>query len=230
MEDELKEFGISVQRGLVQVRYERSFLFEETTTLNKISKELRKDFPQPQRDQKNGALILVNPQLKSYTAVLAESTSVTFDEFRSFSNFKNMVISGVGNSSRHLDVDEFNRVGMRLFFGRSFDSIEEANLMIKDRFLSALDPSVAKMVGNPNISFNMSEGNMSINIAIYPENSISVDVNGGGSTQSQLNLVVYDIDVFTHDVIKVNQLNGFLKSAKDIAIEKVKMIDGILRG
>lgn len=229
MEQFLKENTLILKRALIEVRYERSFLFEEVQVLNKISKGLRADFPQPQRDQNSGGLVLANPKNKGFLAIHADSSVVNFDEVPAFSTFKNHSIRGIEAVSTNLEVDYFNRVGIRMFFGKNFETLKEAESIVKDKFFNSFD-SVAKELANPNLSFTFNENGFGINITLRAETNIDVDVNNGLATQTQYNLIVFDIDVYSQETTTPKQLNGIMNGAKEIALRKLELLNKIISG
>ncbi|WP_282198452.1 hypothetical protein [Collibacillus ludicampi] len=229
MEADLKDIGFKLEKALLEVRFNQTFLFDELQKINYIAKKLRKEFPHSQRDPQNGALILVNPTEKTIVATLPDRVSVDSNNPVPFSSFKNLVIRSIDVTTSILEVEEFNRVGLRLFFGQSMDSPEKSNEIIKDKFLKITESEMNSNIFNPQVIFSTFEGQYGVNICIRSETNVSVQFSDSTQMQNISHNLVFDIDVFQQNTMKLDNLNSFIKYSSELAMKKLRSLVEIAR-
>lgn len=229
MEGFLREKGIFLEKALVEARYDRSFLFDDIVTLNKIAKGLKREFPQFQRDENSGALIVINPNIQAFSAIQSDRTSIDCDNPQ-FGNFKNKAKTVIDQVRIHLDIEEFSRFGLRFFFGKPYANHESAVEALKSNFLKIEDESVGDKIDNPVIQFVTSHNDFTVNITLRTETNASVHVSPTGTSHNQKSLLVIDIDVFKEGVFTVDNFNGFITSAMDAATQKLMTVEEMIEG
>lgn len=229
MEDFLREKGLTLSKALVEARYDRSFLFDDISTLNKIAKGLRKEFQQYQRDENTGALLVINPKMEAFSAIQADRTSVDCENPQ-FSNFKNKAKIVLDQVRMHLDIEEFSRFGLRFFFGKPFPNHHSAVAALKSSFLKIEEHSFGGNIDNPMIQFVTSYNDFTVNISLRTETNASVHVSPSGASHSQQSLLVIDIDVFKEDSLTIDNFNGFMLSAMDAATNKLMAVEEMIGG
>lgn len=77
--EQLKDLGFVMKKSILEVRYDRTFLYDEVSNLNRIVKDLKKDFPHSKRNE-DGSLALINPQEETFVVIFPESASVISDK------------------------------------------------------------------------------------------------------------------------------------------------------
>lgn len=212
--EQLKDLGFSIQKSILEVRYDRTFLFDEVSNLNKIVKDLRREFPHSKRNE-DGSLALINPNEKNYTVIMPERGSIISDQKTlSHSSFKTKSSRTINSIVSFLDIDRFTRVGLRTYYGINFKKQGQPNAFIRDKFLKLK----ADTINNPHINFSLQEDNLGINVSIHTASSMDINIDLAKKTVE--NLLIFDIDIFTGEIVP-NALNGFLKEAISRAENKV---------
>lgn len=232
MEVALKSIGVSLSKAILEVRYERSFLFDELQKQNNIAKELRKEFPHSQKDpNNNNALLVVNPHEKTMVAVLPDMVSVNSEGLIAFSNFKSKAKKGIEVAVNALEIDEFTRVGLRLMFEKPFESIELANNTVREKLLKVENTKIPGTLYNPNINFSLVVDRTHINVSIRTSTNFSVEIsNNQPINQNLQNSITIDLDVFLQENLQMQNLNAFINSSSEIALEKLRVLEGFLKG
>lgn len=216
--------NIKLHKAVFEVRYNQAILFRELKRLDSISKELRKYFPQPQLD--DNALVLINPEKLMNCVVNSERTALDWDRPSEFSNFKNIATASIETMNRYLEVDEFNRLGLRLFFHQDFDDIEQARERIKTKLLSPEINRLNPNISRPNITFATENEHtfFQVNVA-----AATTQLADGFSIQNGTS-IQYDIDVYTNEVVTYDKIPSFLvnghRDAELIAVDLNNLVLG----
>lgn len=222
--------GISLEKVLIEVRYDRSFLFDEVATLNKIAKVLKPYFPIPDRDN-DKTLVLKNQSKNYFSLIQANRASVDFDLPKSLEDFKTVSSQSIEALINHLDVDGFKRVGIRFLFGKTFSSIEEAYSIIKNRFLST--GNILDEIKSPNISFVLRRDDSRVNVMIRTETVTNINISIGQNneqTQERVNndMIVFDIDVYKQGRVTIDQYNDFYNEAQNTALNVLDQLNSMI--
>lgn len=213
--EQLKDLGFVMKKSILEVRYDRTFLYDEVSNLNRIVKDLKKDFPHSKRNE-DGSLALINPQEETFVVIFPESASVISDKKNtmSYSAFKTKASRTVNSIVSFLDIDRFTRIGLRTYYGINFRDQGQPIDFIRDKFLKLKEDNII----NPQINFSLQEDKLGINISIHTVSNMDINIDLAKKTVE--NLLVFDVDIFTGEIVP-NALNGFLKVAISRAESKV---------
>lgn len=221
MDQHLETLGVKLIRALTEVRYDRSLLFDDLKTLNQLSKGLKEYFGQSQKDDQNNALVFINPEKQFMSVVRADLTNVDiqnplYKDFESLSTFV------MGQVSKKLDVEDYSRLGTRLFFGKPVSTIEEGQEIIRDKFFLNFQKGLNSKVQNPQLAFTFQKSeNYFINASLRVESNTSFKIDLSGVTHSQSSFIVIDLDIYTN---KTESYDSFLKSSKEIGLNALREI------
>ncbi|MFC4409452.1 hypothetical protein ACFOZY_03260 [Chungangia koreensis] len=227
MGNQLDRTDIRLVRALSQVIYDRSFLFDDLKQINYISKGLKGFFGQIQKDEQNGSLILLQPDGSSVAIVNAESTSLDMQDpiLFDFENLSKLVMDQV---SSNLDVEEYIRMGTRLFFGKIVDSIAEGQELLSEKFFKRFQGSFQKAINNPTLAFTLQQGDdYYINVNLRTEMNGQISISSTGAEHKQDAYILIDIDVFTN---RSESYGSFVEKSNKIAVETLDQMLGLLEG
>lgn len=199
MDTTLQLLDTKLIRALTEVRYARSFLFDDLKQLNRISKGLRQNFHDTQRDDSNGALVLINHEKQAIAAVHAESVSVEVQKPLSNNDFEEMSLRVIDEVSENLDIEEYSRIGHRYFFGKQIQSVESGQEILKRKFFNKFSEKLNSEIKNPRIAFTFQKSEtVFVNVSLGIEVNAAFELSPTGVVHSHDSYLLFDIDVFTN--------------------------------
>lgn len=225
MDQKLNSLGITLMRVLTEVRYNRSFLYDDLKMLNYISKGLKSHFAQAQKDEQSNSLVFINPEQQIVSVVGAESTSIDMQKplFQDFETISKKVIEQV---SKNLDIDEYTRLGMRLFYGKKIQSIDKGQEILSRKFFVDFANQLKSDIKNPMINFTIEKSNnYFVNVSIRIESNATFQITPNGASHSQDDFIVFDLDVFTDHV---QGYDIFVKKAEEVGVNTLAQILNLL--
>ncbi|WP_096435908.1 TIGR04255 family protein [Alteribacter populi] len=224
MEIDLKELNFELEKILTEVRYDRSLLFEEVVQLNRIAKGLKTEFGQYSRNDKQNSLILKNPNSGSFANIGGDRTAVDVEFPKSYEDFKSLSVKTVESVVKHLEVDEFNRVGVRFLFAQRCNSLDEASSVIKGNFLDLNNMFMSEKITAPKVYFVVNNKGNKINVSLRVEPVTAIRVGPSYQEEVQEAVILFDIDVYQQNNLQPNNINDFLDNSKEDALDLLKSL------
>jgi hypothetical protein len=225
MDQRLSSLNITLMRILTEIRYDRSFLFEDLKMLNQISKGLKGYFGQSQKDEPNNALLFINPEKQLISAVKADTTSIDMQKplYKDFESISTKVMKEV---SKSLDIEEYTRLGMRLFFGKVIPSVEDGQKLLSEKFFGNFDKELNASIQNPQLTFTFQKtDNYFVNTTLRVESNATFEITPAGVNHTQNSFIVIDLDVYTN---VSESYERFIEQSKEIGIKTLNQILKVL--
>ncbi|WLR48144.1 hypothetical protein LC065_02400 [Halobacillus litoralis] len=232
MSEDIRRLDMTLEKVLIEVRYDKSLLFDEIRQLNEIAKQSKHIFTKFGRDERNGALRLLNPNKEYFGHVFSDRASVDIDNPESYEEFVEISSQTINEISNKLEIDEFGRIGVRFFVGKQFPSTEAAWECIKSKLLDMEDVFEGETVEHPNIQFVFVRGDVRLNVSVRVESvtSITFEMPTGSQKGESKDMILFDIDVYSQRTVKSGESAEFYQEAHGYAIDLLGRFDSKLRG
>lgn len=225
MDQSLSTLDVQLIRALTEVRYNRSFLYDDLKVLNGISKGLKEYFSQSQKDEPNNALVLLNPDRQIISVVRADITNVDM-QHPTFNDFEKISAKVMREISKSLDLDDYTRLGTRLLFGKLIPSAEKGQEILKEKFFHNFQSAMEANIQNPQLTFTIQTAvNYFVNVSLRVETNGTLQITPTSVNHSHNNFLVIDLDVYTNTSEKYEL---FLNNSKEIGLRSLKQILSLL--
>lgn len=221
--------NMKLMKVFSEVRYERSFLFDDPKVKNDIYKELKKEFQLAEHDD-NKVIVFFNLKNKTKLLIYHDRILIDIDEPSDLNKIKSVGGTFTPFIMKRMDLVKTERVGVRCQY------VDEVNGPdFNEKVISSLfHPALAKYINDHNNTLDVAP-KIGYSININHEFALNVGIGlqnfatGRGAVSNNSNefkllniensTPIIDLDVYTNLPKETSQLNGVMKASSDF-IEK----------
>lgn len=203
------------QKTFLELRYEEAFSLPENKY--KILNQFKGKFDG--RDIQQDRISLNNSEQQIQYHILLNRLIIDWDKPTSIKEFARICKPIINIVSNVLEINKFQRAGIRTHLENPAKSSEEVHEFIGKKFLSKaaghFETLGGKNISNPNISFNGNNGNLQYNLAIrYQQKQMIEGRLNNPITNHIKNSLLFDIDTFNQGNLKIADVNSLLINAE----------------
>jgi len=207
-----------LKRVFIEGRYKDAIMLYDNKA--KIVKDNQEYLPQFKIDKEQEAVVMKHIEKQMSVSVFLNRFVIDMEDVTNFSYFRDVSVNIIKNLCASLDIETFNRLGIRYNYGLSLNKIEEADDFIKRTFFKINNDQWNVLSGNPlsfNIKFSYATEKYKINFSIYPAVVQTVIINNNTTEKNERNFYcILDVDVYRQ--------NMSVKDVKELIIDSNKII------
>lgn len=222
-------------KAIIEVRHNKDIeLSAHVPKLTTIIKMSKKEFPQHNMELENNVLTLVNPNKRYQCIIDPNRIAIDIDAPSSINMFRNLFNETIKFITDEFGISNFERLGLRIFYGILHKDSEQASNCIKETFFKDNDEYFAQLgdaVSDYRMGFNARQGKYNVVYNFSPAAFQNIEIaNNIFKSSSTKNYAMMDIDLYLETSTPVECVKDFVAEAIENAEQKTKIFFTMVKG
>ena len=227
--------NLTITKAVIECKFPKALLFNDLSKLTTIHRNLKELFSQYDYNKESQVFTLFNPQLKITGQLKDQRITYEINEPRTINGLKSNACKFIEMAFNILEVDEIERIGVRIFWALAQSTLEEASEAIGRSFYK-LDDEQINAFGSKIVTYRVSLSSIltddfKANINIIPRKFTVLEIADGATIRNESgNQIVIDLDIFTDTKKTPKSVNSVIREAVTQAEQRAYKICKLVMG